>query len=337
MTLQQLNEMPIRLHKSFSMTQTAQQHRISMKEHFNSILTSDKKYSWTCKDCSTSFVSSLENGKVPTCPKCFPKKRSKMETEFILECLENKTFRQNQYFKKYKFELDFIIQDNLAIELNGNYWHSENIGKKDKSYHLNKTNICNSHDLDLFHIFEDEWIYKKSVIKSMVNAKLNIFTSKIFARNCSIKNISIETISDFLSVNSLFDYTRLEINLGLFQNDELYFVMSFNKLDSLDNFELVTFCSKLNTRILGGLSRLLDYFKKSFNPHSIICRIDRRINFKSYLTNFGFVLLEQTSPNFFLLGSDKLKRIVPFVNIDCGDFDKIWDVGKNVYIWYEVS
>jgi hypothetical protein len=57
-------------------------------------------------------------------------------------------------------ELDIYLPDtNLAFEFNGLYWHSEEY--KDKKYHLNKTLKCNELGINLIHIWEDDWIYKK--------------------------------------------------------------------------------------------------------------------------------------------------------------------------------
>ena len=47
----------------------------------------------------------------------------------------------------------------MVIEFDCLYWHSDN--QKDKNYHLNKTINCEKENIQLLHIFEDEWIYKK--------------------------------------------------------------------------------------------------------------------------------------------------------------------------------
>ena len=60
-----------------------------------------------------------------------------------------------------KKQLDFYIPDKkLAIEFNGNYYHSVNAGK-DPNYHLNKTQLCQEKGIRLIHIFEYEWLMKK--------------------------------------------------------------------------------------------------------------------------------------------------------------------------------
>ena len=43
--------------------------------------------------------------------------------------------------------------------------------------------------MDLIHVFEDDWLYKKEIVKSMIASRLGIYKEKIFARKCQIKEI----------------------------------------------------------------------------------------------------------------------------------------------------
>ena len=63
-------------------------------------------------------------------------------------------------------ELDiFIPAKKLAIEYDGLYWHSID-SKGQKDYHVNKTNNCEKHGIQLIHVFENEWIFKQDIVKS---------------------------------------------------------------------------------------------------------------------------------------------------------------------------
>ncbi|MCK9371460.1 hypothetical protein M0R04_16210 [Candidatus Dojkabacteria bacterium] len=69
------------------------------------------------------------------------------------------------------YELDiFMLSHNIAIEYNGLYWHKF----KNDDYHITKTDLCNSKGIQLIHIFEDEWLYKRDIVKSMILSKLGI-------------------------------------------------------------------------------------------------------------------------------------------------------------------
>ena len=79
-------------------------------------------------------------------------------------------------------ELDiYIPQKNLAIEFDGLYFHSTKFGK-DSDYHLGKTLACEEKGIRLIHIFEDEWLFKRQIVESIIKSALGIYKQKIFAR-----------------------------------------------------------------------------------------------------------------------------------------------------------
>jgi very-short-patch-repair endonuclease len=68
------------------------------------------------------------------------------------------------------YELDFYLPDNdLAIECNGSYWHSEKRGK-DKNYHINKTKLCEEKGIRLIHVWEHEWNAKRDIIARYIRS-----------------------------------------------------------------------------------------------------------------------------------------------------------------------
>ena len=83
--------------------------------------------------------------------------------------------------------------------MTGDYWHSEL--HKDKNYHLNKTELVESKDYQLIHIFEYEWLnpIKQDIIKAKIKSLLNIDQNRIFARKCEIKEISAKEKNEFLN------------------------------------------------------------------------------------------------------------------------------------------
>ena len=41
-------------------------------------------------------------------------------------------------------------------------------------------------------------------------------------------------------------------------------------------YELIRFCNKINTNVIGGASKLFKYFIKNYNPNEIISYADKR-------------------------------------------------------------
>ena len=66
---------------------------------------------------------------------------------------------------------------------------------KDKKYHLNKTTNCLNKNIQLVHLWEDDWDNKQNIVKPIILNKL-VKSKRIFARKCLIKEVSIkETIT----------------------------------------------------------------------------------------------------------------------------------------------
>jgi len=125
-----------------------------------------QKYPFVCTDCNTEFEDHLYSGNVPQCPSCNPNgcRVSTGELEvrnFVNEHVENIIPNTRNLIDG---EVDiYIPSQNLVIEYNGLYWHSnENV---DKNYHLNKTRKCEDKGIQLVHIFSDEWNLKKDDVK----------------------------------------------------------------------------------------------------------------------------------------------------------------------------
>ena len=126
------------------------------------------------------------------------------------------------------YEIDiFISLFKIGIECDGLYWHSEKF--KDNSYHLNKTKECFEKGIRLIHIFEDEWIYKRPILESMLKNLFNLTNNKIYARKCEIKDVKNTSKKNFLDENHIQGKCQSSANLGLYYNDELVSLMTFGK------------------------------------------------------------------------------------------------------------
>jgi hypothetical protein len=99
--------------------------------------------------------------------------------------------------KTIKGEIDIYLPDlKLGFEFNGIWWHNE-INKM-KNYHLDKTELCENQGIKLIHIYEDDWNYKKEIVKSRILNLLGKITNKIYARKCIIKEVENNSHREFL-------------------------------------------------------------------------------------------------------------------------------------------
>ena len=128
-------------------------------------------HNWKCLKCDFKFrhrFNDIQQGY--NCLKCNPRNKSNGEKELseFIKSIESSEIIENSRGIIPPYELDIFIPDkNIAIEFNGLYWHSEEHGK-DKNYHLNKTELCEKKNIQLIHIFEDEWENNNVKIKELL-------------------------------------------------------------------------------------------------------------------------------------------------------------------------
>lgn len=175
-----------------------------------------------------------------------------------------------------KFEIDiFLPKMNIGFECNGLWWHSDIY--REKEYHINKLNYFKNQNITIINIWEDWWKFKNEIIKSIISNKINKTIYKTFARKTEIKIIKNEKIiKNFLNLNHIQGYKKSKINIGLYYNDELLSLMTF-VCNSCDDWEIVRYCTKLNTVVVGGASKMFKYFIETYNFSSIITLADLSI------------------------------------------------------------
>lgn len=182
------------------------------------------------------------------------------------------TFKKDRTILKPK-EIDLYSPEHkIGIEFNGNYWHSD--AKKDKYYHQNKSLEAIGKGIFLYHIFEYEWLdeRKKLIIISQLKNLLKQNTFYIYARKCIIKEVSSKDSREFLNNNHLQGYCNSKVRLGLYYNDELVSLMTFGKprFNKKCEWELLRFCNKLNTSVVGGASKLFKHFVDTYKPSNML-------------------------------------------------------------------
>ena len=328
------------------------------------------RYSVRCLKCDTMFQGQAAHGLTPRCLTCHPLKRSIFEDEiadfikYIVPNNEEILISDRTVLKPLELDI-YIPSKNIAIECNGTYWHSDTIGGKYKNYHVNKTNKCEELNIQLIHIFEDEWKTKKDIIKSKLCHLLNVNGTKdkkIYARNCTIKEIDSNIKNEFLIKNHIQGKDKSSIKLGLFYDRTLVAVMTFGNLrrsmgfktNKINEYEMYRFCVDTSSLVIGAGGKLLAYFIKNYTPARIISYADRRWSFKtkSIYKTLGFNFLGVTPPNYWYLihGYDQLqyrynfrkselsKKLEVFdptlsewQNMKNNGYDRIWDCGHLKY------
>lgn len=260
----------------------------------------------------------------------------------------------------YPYELDiFIPKINLAIEINGGYWHNEGQGK-DKFYHLNKLSMCKEKGIELWQFFDWEVNKNFDIIISKIRQKLKQ-NEKIFARTLKVEEINTQTKSIFLNENHLQGDCISKINLGLTdQNGKLYALMTFGKsrFNKKYGWELLRFCCLKNTSVTGAAGKLLSYFLKNIKEknETVISYCNLRWSSGHLYSALGFTLVHQSPPNYFYVTKNgqyagtrnqwqkhTLKsKLVNFdenkseiANMNNHGYQRIWDCGQLLFVFTE--
>jgi hypothetical protein len=205
------------------------------------------------------------------------------------------------------FELDIYLPDQkIAIEMCGVLWHSfgttfpnnSHKEKIEKTKHLEKYNKCKNLGISLITIFDNEWMINRDIVKSIIANKLGKTKNKIFARKCVFKEISKDESLIFLEKNHIQGKCKYSKSYGLYYHNEIVSMMSFgNRKLGRGNaqYELVRFCNKLNTSVIGGASKIL----KNSKIYSFISYCDLRYSSGGLYNTLGMNLIRTSPPNYF--------------------------------------
>ena len=250
------------------------------------------------------------NGITP-CTQCEPKRPlSSFSEREIGDFIKSLGFcvTHNNRETLHPHELDIYVESkSIAIEYNGLHYHSELY--KAPSYHVDKTDKCNSIGIQLIHVFEDDWLYKRDIVKSRLKSVFGVSDSIIYARKCEIHELDNDVATAFLDMNHIQGSCSAKYRYGLFFNGALVAVMTFGKSRfEKDRVELLRFCNRLNVNVVGGAGKLFKHFISSTRCMSVISYADRCWSIGNLYEKLGFSLIAVTSPNYSYVVGDVRKN-----------------------------
>lgn len=273
-----------------------------------------------CNECGRLFEieanSHLSGGH--GCPYHYCNKSIQEESlkDFIQTIYNGPIHNNDRTILKGHLELDIFLPElKLAFEYDGIFWHGEGIKGKDgaKRYHLDKTEQCKEKGVRLIHVYENEWSdpIKKEVWKSIIKNLLGVSGRKIYARKCELREIGPHEAYMFMKENHLQGKCGTNFRYGLFYGGELVSAMTFGKArNSISGkkheYELLRFCNKLDTIVVGAASRLFKKFVEDVNPDNIVSYADRRWSQGKLYEKLGFRLYNISSPSYAYLIKGKL-------------------------------
>ena len=199
--------------------------------------------------------------------------------------------------------------------------------QKDTTDYFNRKKEENRNDTQyskVIHLHQDKWNSKRPIVRHRLMAQLGLGVHdpkgtiekqyskhdggrtttgirRIFARKTKVRRISAAIAMKFLEEHHLWSATKAKHNYGLFANSndtndgELVAVATFStrrKVVRLGkprrSHELLRFCSKRDTNVVGGISKLIKAFIKEKKPDDIVTVIDRDWGSGSGWSSLGF-------------------------------------------------
>ena len=263
-------------------------------------------------------------------------------------------FAQQNFILNNKKEIDvFCPAFNIGFEFNGLFWHNDL--RINKTYHADKTIAAHKQNIKLIHIFEDEWDYKKDIVKSRIRNLLKLNLHKIYARRCTISTVNRIEEKAFLENNHIQGYARSTVAYGLYFENQLVSLMSFGNLNpakgyrkEIGHYELLRFCSITNTSVVGSANKLLSKFIKDQQPIKIISFADKRWSTGELYQTLNFSQNKDTALNYWYINLKNGTRIYRYQlrknksdDQSISEYEnrlkqgylRIWDCGSTKWVW----
>lgn len=323
--------------------------------------------SMTCLSCNSSFVRTRQifrNSYAKSseiCSICFPKDKGTSNKERDLfneiKLIAPDAIANDRTILKGK-ELDiFIPSKNIGVEFTGIYWHSELVSSS--PHHLLwKHQYASKVGVQVITIFEDEWDTKRDLVLSRLSSILGRSTIKVNARECVLKEVPVAERKKFLNQNHLQGQDTSSVALGLFHNNELLSLGTFKKTSISkggdgSSWELSRFCSKLNTSVRGGFSKIIKHFQQSYNSKKLplISYADRRWSDGALYKAAGFSFVGVSKPSYWyfkigtcarlhrsaymkhrLVKTEEDKLLTEWTLAQRAGLNRIWDCGTTKWI-----
>ena len=203
-------------------------------------------------------------------------------------------------------ELDIYLPSlKIDFEYNGLYWHSE--AHKSKYDHVNKYKYFEENGISVFTIWEDDWLLKRDIVVSMIRSKIGKIENKIYARKCKIEEIKDNNlVRDFLFKNHIQGFIGSKVKIGLYYENELVSIMTFGELRKplgqksvANSFELLRYCNKINCTVVGGASKMLNYFLTNYQVDNIVSYSDNSRSIGDVYNKLGFECVSESFGNYY--------------------------------------
>lgn len=162
-------------------------------------------------------------------------------------------------------------------------------------------------------VFEDWWLYKQDIVKSILLTKAGSSEiKKYYARKLEIRNVSSEDSKVFLVENHLQGNCQGCIRYGLYDGDELIQLIVFGKarFNNTVDWELLRLVTKKFCTVVGGTQRLWKRFLNVYPSASVVSYDDDSIFTGNVYNKLGFICKSKGNVGYCYYGYDKERPLL---------------------------
>lgn len=212
----------------------------------------------------------------------------------------------------------FLTKENISFEIR----EENSFCLSDRELTFIPVPICPQADFiipqrqekNCIYIYEDMWRRRKELVQSRILSHAGHFRS-IFARNCIVHRIDTPQANSFLEKWHSYGGARSKFRYGLFYKDQLTAVASFSaprpmmREKIVQSYEWVRYASLPDTRVVGGMGKLLEAFVREIKAEEIMSYADLEWGDGSVYRTLGFEEAGRRPAVEFYVDTDSWERI----------------------------
>jgi hypothetical protein len=240
-----------------------------------------------------------------------PKRRASAIELYFRDWITNLGFEIKTNVKNIlpKREIDiYVPSKNLSIEFDGLTFHSEvgPYGGKPSHYHSEHSRLCMELGITPMRFTDYETGKRLDLVKSMIKSKLGISDVVLYARKCDLVELKAHQVRTFLNQYHLQGFANARHYFGLYHQGDLVFVMSFGvpRYDKKYDWEIIRVASKMNTNVVGAMSKVYSHFRKMYIGQTILTYSDLRVGLGNSYMKLGMKLNRVTNAGYFYHNKD---------------------------------
>lgn len=242
------------------------------------------------------------------------------------------------------YELDIYIPDKkVGIEYNGNYWHS--LKNREKNYHYNKSKHFEEKGIRVIHIWEYEWDNprQRPILENIIKNALGLNGKTIYARKCKIEVRPSASMKDFFQKNNIQGFRGGKFAICLVYENEVVMAYMMGHCffgKGKYEWEVIRGATKLGYNVVGGASKIWNYFLTEYNPTNCVYYIDYNYFNGNSLPYLGLTYIKsQAGFKNWWVKTNGVKNREPLRHKEImrlqalGEVVPIYNAGTKVYVW----